>query len=102
LVLDVLKPASRELLFQWMVDTTTGAKRLRAGLPPTWRVGDKTGSYLGDEGGKFNDVAIATPPNRPALIITAYLNTATPSETIRDEDQAILAKVGRIAADWAA
>jgi beta-lactamase class A len=102
LVLDVLKPASRELLFQWMVDTTTGAKRLRAGLPPTWRVGDKTGSYLGDEGGKVNDVAMATPPNRPALIITAYLNTATPSETIRDEDQAILAKVGRIAADWAA
>lgn len=100
LVLDLLKPDSRELLWQWMADTTTGAKRLRAGLPPTWRAGDKTGTYLGDEGAKVNDVAIATPPDRPAIIITAYLNTTTPSENIRDEDQAVLAEVGRIAAAW--
>ena len=83
-----------------MADTTTGAKRLRAGLPASWRAGDKTGTYLGDEGAKVNDVAIATPPDRPAIIITAYLNTTTRSENIRDEDQAVLAEVGRIAAAW--
>lgn len=102
LVLDLLKPDSRDLLWQWMADTTTGTKRLRAGLPASWRAGDKTGTYLGNEGAKVNDVAIATPPDRPAIIITAYLNTTTPSENIRDEDQAVLAEVGRIAAAWVA
>lgn len=102
LVLDLLKPDSRDLLWQWMADTTTGTKRLRAGLPASWRAGDKTGTYLGNEGAKVNDVAIATPPDRPAIIITAYLNTTTPSESIRDEDQAVLAEVGRIAAAWVA
>jgi len=29
-----LAPASRAKLIQWMVDTTTGMKRIRAGLPP--------------------------------------------------------------------
>ena len=98
---DVLKPPSRELLIRWMIDTTTGAKRIRAGLPQDWRAGDKTGTGLDDLGGKFNDVAIVWPPNKAPLIITAYYNTTTPTETIRDEDQAVLAEVGRVAAAWA-
>jgi beta-lactamase class A len=38
-----LSAASRARLTGWLVANTTGAEKLRAGLPATWRVGDKTG-----------------------------------------------------------
>jgi beta-lactamase class A len=98
---DILASASRDLLIQWMIDTTTGAKRLRAGVPQDWRAGDKTGTGYDDVCGKVNDVAIAWPPGKPPIIVTAYFNTAGPVDDIRDEHQAILAEVGRIAAKWA-
>jgi len=94
---DILTPASRELLIRWMIDTTTGSKRIRAGLPPRWRAGDKTGTSLA---GFYNDVAIAWPPGRPPLIVAAYFNAKTGSDDMRDEDQAVLAEIGRIAAAW--
>lgn len=99
---DVLSPASRDLLIQWMIDTKTGSKRIRAGLPQDWRAGDKTGTGYDDVCSKVNDIAIAWPPGKPPLIVTAYFNTAGPADDVRDEDQAILAEVGRIAAAWAA
>ncbi|MCJ2012825.1 class A beta-lactamase [Methylobacterium sp. J-076] len=70
----VLKPASRVRLEAWMVGARTGFKRLRAGVPPSWRVGDKTGS--GDNG-TFNVVAILRPPGRPPLFAASYLTGAT-------------------------
>lgn len=97
---DVLKPASRDLLIQWMIDTKTGEKRIRAGLPKDWRAGDKTGTGYDEVSGKCNDIAIAWPPGNPPLIITAYYNTTGPADDIRDEDQAVLAEVGRIATAW--
>jgi beta-lactamase class A len=99
---DVLAPASRDLLIQWMIDTKTGAKRIRAGLPADWRAGDKTGTGYDDVCGKVNDVAIAWPPGKQPLIVAAYYNTAGPAEDVSDESQAVLAEVGRIAAAWAA
>jgi beta-lactamase class A len=96
---DVLTPASRDLLIGWMIDTKTGSKRIRAGLPADWRAGDKTGT---SNDGKYNDIAIAWPPNRAPLIVTAYYNAAASSDEINDKDQAVLAEVGRIAAAWAA
>lgn len=97
---DVLKPASRDLLIQWLIDTATGAKRLRAGLPAHWRAGDKTGTGLDGTWGKYNDVAIAWPPGRAPVVIAAYYNVENPSDEIRDKDQAVLAEVGRIATAW--
>ena len=98
---DILAPASRDLLIQWMIDTKTGAKRVRAGLPKDWRAGDKTGTGYDDVCGKVNDVAIAWPPGKPPIIITGYFNTAGPADDVSDQDQAVLAEVGRIAAKWA-
>jgi beta-lactamase class A len=100
LTADVLAPASRDLLIQWMIDTKTGAKRLRAGLPNDWRAGDKTGTGYDDISGKVNDVAIAWPPGKAPVIVTAYYNTAGPADDVSDEHQAVLAEVGRIAAQW--
>jgi beta-lactamase class A len=41
---DVLSPASREHLLGWLYARETGKKRLRAGLPPEWKVGGKAGA----------------------------------------------------------
>ena len=99
---EVLKPASRERLLGWMEKTETGLKRLRAGFPPGWRAGDKTGTYWAEGmAGKCNDVAICWPPGRAPLIVTAFYETPTSRRDGLDEaNQAVLAEVGRIAAAW--
>jgi len=66
-----LSPASRKLLDDWLAGTQTGAGRLRAGLPKTWRVGHKTGT--GGLGNSTNDIAIAWPPGRAPVLVCAYL-----------------------------
>jgi beta-lactamase class A len=68
---DVLSPASRAKLIGWMEASPTGKERLRAGLPKSWQVGDKTGTS-GE--GYFNDIAIATPPGRKPILIACYLD----------------------------
>ncbi|MDQ0509195.1 class A beta-lactamase [Ancylobacter amanitiformis] len=66
---EALSPASRERLAAWLVASTTGGKRLRAGFPAQWRMGDKTGTTKGSA----NDVAIIWPPDRAPIVIAAYL-----------------------------
>lgn len=89
---NALLPASRQRLQQWLVGNTTGDKRLRAGVPAGWRVGDKTGTNRTDS----NDIGIVWPPNgRAPLLVTAYLAESTASGAVKD---ATLAGVARLAA----
>ena len=99
---DWLTPNSRALLIQWMVATETGTKRLRAGFPAQWRAGDKTGTGMAPGMmDKYNDIAIAWPPGRAPLIVTAFYETPkSHGGKMRDQDQAVLAEVGRIAGEW--
>lgn len=98
---DLLTPDTRDRLLDWMVQTRTGDKRIRAGLPGTWRAGDKTGTGMADGmTDKYNDIAIAFPPGRGPLVITAFYDTDEHARDMRDEDQAVLAAVGRLAAAW--
>lgn len=100
---DLLAPSSRERLIQWMVDTVTGPKRLRAGLPAQWRSGNKTGTGRATgTTNKVNDVAITFPPGRAPVIIASYYDSAEFTEQTEDRHQAVLAAVGRIAGEWAA
>lgn len=68
---DVLSPASRQHLQDWLVASRTGGARLRAGLPDSWRVGDKTGT---GGNGAVNNVAVAWPPGREPLIVSVYMS----------------------------
>jgi len=87
---NALSPASREHLQQWLVGNTTGDKRLRAGLPAGWRVGDKTGTNKTDA----NDIGIAWPANgRAPLIITAYLAESTASSAVKETTLAGVARL---------
>lgn len=90
---DALSPASKQQLQTWMRANTTGDHRLRAGLPETWQVADKTGS-----GGNntANDVGIFWPPGRPPIVVAAYYTGSTASHPQRD---GIIAAVGRVVAD---
>jgi beta-lactamase class A len=98
----LLKPKSRDLLLSWMRNTQTGPRRLRAGLPTDWSTGNKTGTgrAVGTTN-KCNDVAITFPPGRHPIVISAYYDTAEFTEQIEDRHQAVLAEVGKIAAEWA-
>jgi beta-lactamase class A len=90
---DVLSEASRRRLEAWLIDDKVGDKRLRAGLPPGWRIGDKTGS--GDHG-TANTIAIIRPPERAPIIATVYL---TESSAPMDARNAIHKEIGALIAE---
>ena len=89
---DALSAASRKQLGDWLVANRTGDERLRAGFPPGWRVGDKTGT---SGNGIANDVAIAWPPGRGPLLVAAYYDGR---DATSEQRNAVLADVGRIVA----
>ncbi|MFD0937449.1 serine hydrolase, partial [Methylobacterium trifolii] len=67
-------------------------KRLRAGLPPDWRVGDKTGT--GDNA-TANVVAILRPPGRAPILAALYMTGSDSTPAARD---AAHAAIGRLIA----
>jgi beta-lactamase class A len=89
---EALAPSSRAQLERWMVGAQTGFKRLRAGLPPDWTVGDKTGT---GENGTFNTVAILQPPGQRPLFAAVYL---TGAHVPAPEADAAHAEIGRLIA----
>lgn len=90
---DILSKASRSQLAAWHIINKTGDKRLRAGFPENWLVGDKTGT---NGSGNSNDIGVAWPPDRGPIIVTAYCEIPSISG---DKRNAVLAEVGRIAAE---
>jgi beta-lactamase class A len=88
----VLSAPSRGQLAAWLVANKTGDKRLRAGVPGGWRVGDKTGTGANNA---TNDIAVIWPPGRAPVVVAAYYAEARASD---DERSAVLAEVGRLAA----
>jgi beta-lactamase class A len=81
LVGDALSGGSRGQLQTWLIGDKVGDKRLRAGLPPSWRIGDKTGT---GERGSTNAVAIIWPPGRAPLIATVYYTGSSASVDARN------------------
>jgi beta-lactamase class A len=78
---ETLSLASRSQLAEWMIGDKVGDRRIRAGLPPDWKVGDKTGS--GDHG-TANVVAIIWPPDRAPILATSYLTQSPGSADARN------------------
>jgi beta-lactamase class A len=90
---DTLSEASRLKLEAWLIGDKVGDKRLRAGLPSSWRIGDKTGS---GERGSTNTIAIIWPPERAPLIATVYY---TESSAPMDARNAIHREIGGLIAE---
>ena len=89
---NVLSAASRQQLEAWLVADKVGDKRLRAGLPPAWGIGDKTGS--GDHG-TANAIGIIRPPGRAPLLAAVYY---TETDAPMDARNAVHKEVGEIIA----
>ena len=88
----VLSQASRTIFTEWLIACQTGANRLRAGLPGSWVIGDKTGNNGKDAAG---DIAVAWPKGDAAIVICAYTRGGLPSS--RQLDSAF-AGIGRLVA----
>lgn len=89
---DALSPSSRHQLASWMIEGKVGDARLRAGMPASWLVGEKTGT---NGVGNASDIGIAWPGDRGAVIAVAYTFMPNASGAERDET---IAAVGRLAA----
>ena len=68
---DVITVRSRALLIDWMSGSRTGLERVRAGIPKSWQVGDKTGTGMS---GAVNDLVIAWPPERRPILVAVYMS----------------------------
>jgi Beta-lactamase class A len=86
---NVLSKSSRHQLEDWLRHNETGAFMIRAGVPKTWTVGDKTGRC---GNGATNDVAIIRPPGRAPIVVAIYSIGSTSSA---DDRAATLAEAAR-------
>jgi beta-lactamase class A len=91
---DALPEPQRAQLQDWLRGNTTGATRIRAGVPATWQVGDKTGT--GDYG-TTNDVGVIWPTGKAPVVLALYLTQTDKHASARNET---LAEATRIVVDW--
>jgi beta-lactamase class A len=90
---DALEPRLQLQLRVWLQGNTTGATRIRAGVPADWQVGDKTGT--GDYG-TANDIGLLWPPRRSPVIVAIYTTQAEKDAKARNA----IASAARIVIDW--
>ena len=83
-----LTPASRAKLAEWLLGDRVGDALLRAGLPKSWKIADKTGA--GGNGARAV-VAVVWPPERKSLTIAVYV--AETKATMAERNAAI-AEIG--------
>ena len=91
---DVLAGAERELLAQWLVESTTGTALVRAGVPAGWRVGDRSG---GGAHGTRDDLAVVWPPGASPLVV-AVMSTHD-DDPDADPDDALVAAAAAVAVE---
>jgi beta-lactamase class A len=87
---NVLSQRSRDKLALWMEASLTGLERLRAKLPASWLVADKTGAN-GEH--TSNDIAVIWPAGKPPIIVAAYITQCSGPESKR---AAMLAEIGQL------
>ena len=88
---DALPAPRRKLLEDWLKGCTTGAHRIRAGIPAGWQAGDKTGS--GDYG-TTNDAALLWPSARTPISLVVYYTQSAAGAKWKDD---VIASAAQIA-----
>jgi beta-lactamase class A len=91
---DALASPQREQLRDWLYGNTTGAARIKAGIPADWKIGDKTGS--GDYG-TANDIAVVWPPGSAPVVVAIYTTQARQDAKPRDD---VISSAAKIVAGW--
>ncbi|MFP3502529.1 PEN family class A beta-lactamase, Bcc-type [Burkholderia sp. SIMBA_062] len=89
---DALPAAQRTQLIAWLRGNKVGDKRIRAGVPAGWTVGDKTGT--GDYG-TTNDAGVIWPASRAPIVLAVYYTQTRADARAKDD---VIASVARIVA----
>ena len=84
-----LDTTDRTFLRDTMLDNTTGAATVRAGVDPAWPVADKTGT---GEYGVRNDIAVVYPAGRAPIVVVVMTSRDQPDATTDDALVAAAAK----------
>ena len=87
---NALAEPQRKQLVEWMKKNTTGGASIRAGLPTTWTVADKTGS---GSYGTTNDIAVIWPENQPPVVLVTYFTQPQKEAKSRNNVLAAAAKI---------
>jgi len=90
---DALSETSRRQLDDWLKRNETGGSMIRAGVPKTWSIGDKTGRGAN---GATNDIAIMRPPGRAPIVLAIY---SVGSTATADDRVAMIAEVAKLVAE---
>jgi len=93
-----LSPASRDLLLEFMTETTTFPGRIKGLLPASTVVAHKTGSSGTHNGltAATNDIGIVCLPDGRHMAIAVFVSDSKADDTTRD---AVIARIARLA--WA-
>ncbi|AOR70669.1 class A beta-lactamase [Burkholderia stabilis] len=89
---DALPAAQRAQLVTWLRGNKVGDKRIRAGVPAGWTVGDKTGT--GDYG-TTNDAGVIWPASGAPIVLVVYYTQAQADARSKDD---VIASAARIVA----
>lgn len=95
---NALTSESRAVLKAWMTDVKTGRDRIRAGFPPAWETGNKTGTGIGGTKHTYVDIAFGGPAGNASIVVVAYFEPARRVEPMDPVAVAALSDVGHIAA----
>lgn len=89
-----LSPAANEFLLTTLTEASTGASRLRAGLPPGTPLAHKTGTSGEHDGlaGATNDIGLITLPDGRHLALAVFVSRARANAATRDKVIAAIAR----------
>lgn len=96
----ILSKASQDFLWKTMVETTTGATKIKALLPKNAVLAHKTGwSGTNKEGltGATNDIGIITLPNGKQFAIAIFVTNSKEKEATNDR---MIAEIGKATYDY--
>ncbi|MCM5555380.1 class A beta-lactamase [Pleomorphomonas sp. NRK KF1] len=71
---DALSKASRQMLEDWMLEGTVTGPLIKAGVPKTWQVADKSG---GGGHATRNDIGIIYRPDKAPILASIYFTGST-------------------------
>lgn len=87
---DGLPEYQQKLLLSWLKKNKTGVARIRAGVPKTWLLGDKTGT---GEYGTTNDIGIIYPSGCKPIVVTIYFTQGKKDAKPREDVIASATKI---------
>ncbi len=88
---NVLPNLGKMQMRNWLCGHATGVKRIRAGAPADWLVGDKTGTGAY---GTTNDIAVLWPPKHEPIVLAVFYTQQENAAMPKDE---IIERASRVA-----